>query len=105
MNSRTRSRVLVALTGLLILLLPAGAARAAESPAIEKFAAVNCVEAAKECAHEVVEINLGPPFGVQKYSVTKEPNKAEAEAQGFVTAGGHVPFGVTDFKLQTTGSL
>ncbi len=104
MRLRARSWLMVVVVGALVGLLPAAAAQA-ETPVIEKLAAVNCSAGHEECAHEVVTINLGPPFGEQHYSVTKEPGKAEAEAEGFVKAGGHVPFGVTDFKLGTTGSL
>src|SRR5262245_912776 len=99
MRSRARIRVLVALMGLLILLVPA-AAGAAETPEIEKFFAANCKETAKECGHEITATT--DPFG-KKFSVTKEPTKSEAEAEGFVQAGGRVPFGVTDFKMKTDG--
>jgi hypothetical protein len=104
MRLRARSWLLVVVVGALVSLAVAAAAQA-ETPVIEKLAAVNCSAGHEECAHEVVSINLGAPFGEQHYSVTKEPKEAEAIAEGFVKAGGHVPFGVTDFKLGTTGSL
>ena len=102
MRSVARSWVLVLLTGLLVCLVPAAAASGAETPEIEKFFAANCKETAPECGHEITATT--DPFG-HHFSVTKEPTKTEAEAQGFVTAGGRVPFGVTDFKLKTTGAL
>ncbi len=58
---------------------------------VEKFVAVNCSEGHETCAEEA----LGP------YSYPKEPTQAEAEAQGFTQAAGHVPFGVTHFKVTT----
>jgi hypothetical protein len=60
---------------------------------IESFVAVNCTES--ECAQQLV----GP------YSFPKEPSKAEAEAAGYTQAGGHVPFGITHFKVATTGPV
>ena len=36
--------------------------------------------------------------------VPKEPTRKEADEQGFTQAGGRVPFGVTDFKVNTEGS-
>ena len=107
-----RSKVRVSPVALLVSAFAAVAAlapamaQAAESPGIEKFAAVNCSEGHEQCAHETVTINLGPPFEEQHYSVTKEPKTAaEAEAEGELRAGAHVPFGVTDFKVATSGSL
>jgi hypothetical protein len=79
-------------------------AQAAEAPAIEKLAAVNCSEGHEQCAHKVVTINLGVPFGEQHYSVTEEPKEAEAIAEGFTQAAGHVPFGVTDFTVAHEGA-
>lgn len=99
-----RFSFLALLVGAALFVVPA-AAQAAESPGIEKFAAVNCSEGHGECAHQVVTVNLGAPFGEQHYSVTSEPGKAEAEAEGYVQAAGHVPFGVTDFTLAHTGAL
>src|SRR2546421_3269121 len=98
---RTHARVwlLASLTGVLLSLSAASIAQAAEAPAIEKLAAVNCSEGHEQCAHKVVNINLGFPFGEQHYSVTEEPKEAEAIVEGFTQAGGHVPFGVTDFTL------
>ncbi len=107
-----RSKVRVSLVALLVsafaalVALAPAMAQAAESPGIEKFAAVNCSEGHEQCAHETVSINLGPPFEEQNYSVTKEPKTAaEAEAEGELKAGAHVPYGVTDFKIATSGSL
>jgi hypothetical protein len=99
------SFVVLVVSALVILAAPV-VAQAAESIGIEKFAAVNCSEGHEQCAHEVVSINLGAPFGEQHYSVTKEPKTAaEVRAEGELQAGGHVPFGVTDFTVAYTGSL
>jgi hypothetical protein len=104
MRSHVRVSLSVLLAGMLISLCAAAVAQAAEAPAIEKLAAVNCSEGHEQCAHKVVEIGA-VPFGTKKYSLTEEPGVAEATAEGFTQAGGHVPFGVTDFTLAHTGSL
>jgi hypothetical protein len=98
MRFHARFWLLASLTGVLISLYAAPIAQAAEAPAIEKLAAVNCSEGHEQCAHKVVEIKT-VPFGTKKYSITEEPGVAEAEAEGFTQAGGHVPFGITDFTL------
>src|SRR5450759_852924 len=106
MRVHARVRFFALLTGVLILLAAPAAARAAEAPGIEKFAAVNCGALHKECAHTMVTKVATPFFGEeQTYSVTTEPGEAEAIAEGYVKAGGHVPFGVTDFKVATVGEL
>ncbi len=105
MRSCVRFSFAALLVGLIVAVAGPAVASAAEAPSIEKFAAVNCSAGHEQCAHEVKKINLGFPFGEQNYSVTKEPEKADAEAEGFVQAAGHVPFGVTDFTLGHTGSL
>lgn len=78
----------------------ASAAQAAEEPV---FVAVNCK--VEECAQSVTKINLGAPFGEQDYVEPAEPNAQEAEEEGYLQAGGRVPYGVTDFKVATKGSL
>jgi hypothetical protein len=93
MRSSVRISLLALLLGAL-LAVSAPAAMGAEAPAIEKFIATNCVVAT--CGQE----NVFGPFNEPKAAVTVK----EAEAEGFTQAGGRVPFGVTDFKLQTTGS-
>jgi hypothetical protein len=86
-----------------LLALVVGATVAVSAPAaqaafgVEKFVAVNCSEGHEECAEE--KVGLGPFF------VPKEPTKEEAEEQGYLQAAGHVPFGITDFKVNTEGSL
>jgi hypothetical protein len=60
---------------------------------IKQFVAVNCKEAFPECA------STGAPF-----FLPKEPTETEAKTQGFLEAGGRVPFGVTTFKVDTEGS-
>jgi len=63
---------------------------------IEKFVAVNCEEGHETCGEEPGPATLFGPTGVPK-----EPSKKEAEESGYTQAGGHVPFGVTDFKVTT----
>jgi hypothetical protein len=94
---------LVALAVGVLVVLSAPAAQAAEAPGIEKFVAVNCK--VEECAQEETSIDLGPPFETQNYVEPKAPGAKEAEEEGFLQAGGRVPFGITDFKVATTGSL
>jgi hypothetical protein len=77
-----------------LLVVSAPAAMGAEAPAIEKFVATNCTVAT--CGQE----NVLGPFNEPKAKITVE----DAKKEGFTQAGGRVPFGITDFKLQTTGS-
>jgi len=92
-----RSHVRVSLLALCVGAITAVSASAAQGAVgIEKFVAVNCSVGHQACAEETL---LGA------YSQPKEVNKAEAEAEGYTQAGGHVPFGITDFKVTTTGSL
>lgn len=108
MSSLSRVVVVVSLA-VAALALPASAV-AVEPPAIEKFAAVNCRFGVSEgqyenCAHKVIPVELGVPFGKQFYSVTEEPTLEAAEKEGFTQAGGHVPYGITDFTLNHFGSI
>ncbi len=73
------------------LAIPASAAYA--SFGIESFVAVNCK--VETCAEQKV----GP------YSFPKEPNPTEEKTEGFTQAGGRVPFGITHFKVNTTGPV
>jgi hypothetical protein len=92
-----RSYVRVSVLALLVCALAAvsaSAAMGAEAPEIEKFVATNCK--VSTCGQE----NVLGPFNEPKAEITT----TEAENEGFTQAGGRVPFGVTDFKLRTTGS-
>src|SRR5437588_10549520 len=86
----------------LLLVVLAASIIAASAPAaqaafgVEKFVAVDCSEGFEECAEQ-------KPFG--PFSEPKEPSQEEAEDRGFTQAGGHVPFGVSDFKVNTEGEL
>jgi len=77
-----------------LMAISAPAALGAEAPAIEKFVATNCEVAT--CGQE----DVAGPFFEPKEKITVK----EAEEEGFTQAGGRVPFGITDFKVQTTGS-
>jgi hypothetical protein len=71
---------------------------------IEKFFAGNCSQGHEECGQE----KIGPlPIEGESftYYFPKEPNLAETEAQGYTQAGGHVPYGITAFKIATEGSF
>ncbi len=91
-----RVHVRLSLFALLLaaIAIVAPAAQAAEFPAIEKFIATNCT--VETCGQEKV---FGP-FNEPKAVVTVK----EAEKEGFTQAGGRVPYGITDFKIQTTGA-
>jgi hypothetical protein len=89
MRSRVRFSFLALLVGAIVAVAAPAAAQAAVE--ISKFAAVNCSEGHETCAQE----------GTEPLTFPKEPSKAEAEEQGYTQAGGHVPFGVTDFSVKT----
>jgi hypothetical protein len=93
MRFHARISLLALLTGAIIAVLAPAAAQAAFG--VESFDAVNCSETHEACGGEEV----GP------YSFPKEPDEAEAVAQAETQAGGHVPYGITDFKVTTTGAF
>src|SRR6476661_5104471 len=93
MRVHVRFSLLALLVGLLMG-VAASTASAAEVPAISKFVATNCE--ISTCGQEDV---LGPFFEPKE-----EISEEEAHNEGYTQAGGRVPFGVTDFKVQTTGS-
>ena len=80
MRSKIRISVLALVVSAFVVSAAAPAASAAGS--FEKFFAGNCGVGFENCGKGAVE-----------------GSKAEAELEGFRTAGGFVPFGVTDFKL------
>ena len=92
---RSHARIpLLALVVLALLALSAAAAQAAGF-GVEKFVALDCSAGHEGCA----QTTFGP------FSEPNEPSKEEAEEQAFTQAGGHVPFGITDFKVNTEGEL
>jgi hypothetical protein len=94
MRFGVRFSLLALLVGVLVAVAAPAAAQGAIG--IEKFVAVNCDEGFEKCGEEPGPATLFGPTGVPK-----EPSKEEAEKQGYTQAGGHVPFGVTDFKVTT----
>jgi hypothetical protein len=108
-----RSKVRVSLVALVVsalglIALSAPVAQAAEAPEVQTLVAVNCK--VEKCAQKEEKKKLGEPYeslglGEQTYIEPKEPNAKEAEEEGFLQAGGRVPFGITDFKVATTGTL
>ncbi|MGH2864018.1 MAG: hypothetical protein ACRDJX_02085, partial [Solirubrobacteraceae bacterium] len=85
---------------MLVSLCAVAAAQA--SFGVEKFIAVNCKAEYIKCASTEAESTLGPtePKAVfPKESLSVE----EAEKEGFVQAGGRVPFGITDFQVNVKG--
>ena len=87
---------MLAVLGVALIAVSAPAAQGAVG--IERFIAVNCEEGFKECGEEPggPETIFGPTK-IPKEKLTVE----EAKEQGYTQAGGHVPFGITDFKLTT----
>ena len=96
---RVKVRILL-LASAVACTLALSASAAYASFGIEKFVAVNCK--VETCAQTTTTI---APFGT--YYEPKEPTAKEEEEkkEGFTQAGGRVPFGITDFKVKTEGSL
>jgi hypothetical protein len=93
MRSHARVWLLALLTGVLVSLVASAAAQA--SLGIEKFAGINCKATAETCGE-----NGKAPFGE-----TVEPEIVNSGIEGYTQAGGHVPFGVTDFTVTHTGNI
>jgi hypothetical protein len=93
-------RIRVWLLGTVACVIVAFSASGAQAAGfeVETFAAVNCIEGHETCAEETVGNTLFGPL-----EIPKEPTKTEAEAEGYTQAGGHIPFGVTDFIVTHTG--
>ncbi len=103
MRVHVRKSLLTLLAGSLIAIVAPVAAQAAEAPGIEKLVAVNCSETHKECGQVTKTVETA--FGPQTFSEPKEPTEGEAKAEGYTQAGGHIPYGITDFKVATVGAL
>jgi hypothetical protein len=87
------------LVGVLVVFASTAVAQAAVE--VEKFVGVNCKTTAEKCGEQEVGTDVfGSPI-----SETVEPDATESATQGYTQAGGHVPFGVTDFTLTHTGKL
>ncbi len=86
---------LVALLACIAVAVVVPAAQAASTFGVEKFVAANCSEKFEKCGSET----FGP------YSIPKEPTLAEAKEQGYTQAAGHPAWGITDFKINTEGTL
>ncbi len=69
-------------------------ASAAQANLIEKFVGINC-----KATHETCGENAKVP------GETVEPEIVKSEEQGYTQAGGHVPFGVTDFTVAHSGTI
>jgi hypothetical protein len=94
MRFGVRFSLLALLVGVVVALVAPAGAQAAVG--IEKFVATNCEVGFETCAEKVLAPGVGFP---------EEPSPAEAVTQGYTQAGGHVPFGVTDFKITSTGTF
>jgi hypothetical protein len=94
MRSNARIALLAPLIGA-IFAVSAPAAQAAPEFGVETLVAGNCTASFEACG----SVNVGP------YSIIKEPTLAEAKEQAYTQAAGHPPFGITDFKVNTEGTL
>lgn len=100
MGSRVRFTFFALLVGALVG-ISAPAAQAVTGFGVEKFKAVNCSAEYETCAGESKAVET--VFGKQSFSEPAELKKPAVE--GFTQAGGRVPWGVTDFKVNTEGAL
>lgn len=95
-----RSHVRVSLVALLVsasvAFVVAPAAQAAVPFGVEILVAGNCKASFEACSTDPLS---GP------YSFPKEPTPTEAKEQAYSQAAGHPPFGITDFKVNTEGTL
>ena len=100
---RSRFRVcFVALVVSALALVALSAPAAQASLGIEKFVGINCELGHETCGEVASGTNdvFGSPL-----NETAEPKHAESETEGYTQAGGHVPFGVTDFTVTHTGTF
>jgi hypothetical protein len=95
MRSKFRFSLLALLIGVIVAVVAPAAAQAAPEFGAETLVAANCTAGFEACGSEVI----GP------YSFPKEPTLPEAEEQGYTQAGGHPPFGITDFEVKTSGTF
>jgi hypothetical protein len=93
MRSRVRFLFAAPLVGALLALVAVSAPAAQASFGVEKFVAANCSEKYETCGEEP-----GTTF-------PKEPSLAEAKEQGYTQAAGHPAWGITAFKINTTGTF
>ena len=93
---RVNARILL-LASALVCALALSTSAAYASFGIEKFVAVNCK--VETCAQNR---KYGP---LRHFFEPKEetPKKRKKKKKRFTQAGGRVPFGITDFKVNTTG--
>jgi hypothetical protein len=95
-----RSHVRVSLVALLVCASVAVVASSAQAAVgIEKFVGVNCMTGQEKCGEKTVGVDV---FG-EALEETVEPTLKESEEQGYRQAGGHIPFGVSDFMVTHIG--
>jgi hypothetical protein len=85
MRSHVRIAILTFVVGALVALAAGAPAASAAGFGFQKFFAGNCEVGFEECGKEA-----------------SEGTKEDAEKEGFTKAGGYVPFGVTDFQVNST---
>jgi hypothetical protein len=104
MRSNVRFSLLALVVGMIVAVVAPAAAQAAFG--VETVVATNCKVGYKACgSEEFAGPVLGPPPNPGYVVPKKEVTVPEGEKEGFTQAGGRVPFGVTDFKVKTTGTL
>ncbi len=100
MRSHVRISLLALLVGAITAVSVSAAAQAAVPFGIKTFVAVNCKTTAEKCASSEVEVP-----GVGFYNFPKEPTLSQSQTEGYSQAAGHVPFGITDFEVNTEGTF
>src|SRR5437773_758374 len=86
MRFHARVSLLALLAAAIVALTAPAAAQAAFGLETHGFFAGNCKAGFEECGKKAIEKN-------------EEITKEDSEKEGFTTAAGHPPFGVTDFKV------
>lgn len=107
MRSRIRVMLAAPIVGAILAVVALAAPMSASayptgSVSIERFIGVNCAESHEKCGEELVGENVfKQPLYIPKEEITQE----EAKNEGYTQAAGHVPWGITDFKVTTEGLL
>jgi hypothetical protein len=99
-----RVQVRVSLVALVVsaLVILAAPVAAQAGLVVEKFVGINCKAADEPCGQE--SSGKTDVFG-STLNETSEPTPKASEEQGYTQAGGHVPWGVTDFTVAHGGSF
>jgi hypothetical protein len=100
MRVHVRYSLLALLAGALIAVVAPAAAQAAEALEVAGFVAVNCKSNAEHAGAENCAQKGTAPF-----TEPNEPTPTESHVEGYTQAAGHIPNGITDFKIATVGDF